>query len=101
MREDAVERAGYAAQIERFDQRRRKPDLPVGQEPAELFLGAARPMCGLLLIGAKRSEDPVRGEDRLDGWGAEATHQLVLQIRLAHIEPEPFHPGATQVGTEA
>src|SRR4051794_15342681 len=99
MREDAVERPGYAAQIERLDQRRRKPDLPVGQEPAELFLGPSRSMRGLLLVGAKRSEDPVRREDRLDGWGAEATDQLVLQIRLAHIEPEPFHPGATHAGT--
>ena len=48
MREHAVERARYAAQIKRLDQGRRQSDLPVGQEAAELFLGTPFAMRELL-----------------------------------------------------
>jgi hypothetical protein len=101
MREHAVERARYAAEIKRLDKRRREPDLPVVQEAAELFLGAPSAMRELLLIGAKRSQYPVRGEDCLHARGAKTTDQLVLQIRLADVEAEPFHVGAAEIGTEA
>src|SRR3954466_5101366 len=101
MREHAVERARYAAEIKRLDQRRRESDLPVVQEAAELFLGGPCAMRELLLVGAKRSQYPVRGEDCLHYRGAKAAHQLVLQVRLAHVEAEAFHLGAAETETKA
>jgi hypothetical protein len=101
MREHAVERTRYAAEIKRLDQRPRESDLPVVQEAAELFLGGPWAMRDLLLVGAKRPQYPVLGEDCLHGRGAKATDQLVLQIRLADVEAEPFHPAAAEVKLEA
>src|SRR4051812_1501981 len=101
MREHAVERARYAAEIKRLDQRRREPDLPVVQEAAELFLGGPSAMRELLLVGAKRSQHAVGGEDCLHDRGTKATDQFVLQIRLADVEAEPFHLGAAEIEPEA
>ena len=101
MREHAVEWARYAAQVKRLDQGRRQSDLPVGQEAAELFLGTPFAMRELLLVGAKRTQYPVRLQDRLDDGGAKATDQLVLQIGLADVEAEALHLGTAEIETEA
>jgi hypothetical protein len=101
VREHAVERARCTAEIERLHKRRCESNFPVGEEAAELLLSRPCSMRGLLLVGAKRSQLPMRGEDLLHHTGTEATDQLVLQIRLAHIEAEPLHVGAAEVATEA
>jgi hypothetical protein len=58
-------------------------------------------MRGLLLVGAKRSQLPVRGQDLLHRGSTEATDQLVLQILFAHVEAESFHLRAAEVDTKA
>jgi hypothetical protein len=35
------------------------------------------------------------------GGGTESADQLVLQVNHAHVEPQPFHTRASQVGAEA
>ena len=57
--------------------------------------------CGLLLEGAERSKVALRVDDLLHGGGAERADQLVLQVCDAHVEAEPFHLGASEVGAEA
>src|SRR4051812_18428428 len=101
MREHAVERTRHAAEIERLDQRSGELDLPIRQEAAELLLGRSCTMRELLLVRAKRSQDPVCAENSLDDLSTKATHELVLQIGLADVEPKTLHLGATEVGTEA
>src|SRR5262249_37082494 len=87
--------------IERLDQRLREPDLPVREEAPKLRLGRPCPMRGLLLVGAERTQPPVRGEDILHGRGTEGADELVLEIPLADVEAEPFQLGTAEVASEA
>src|SRR3954464_11539267 len=57
-------------------------------------------MHALLLVGAKRSQDPVLREDCLHGRGAEAPDELVLQVRLADVEAQPFQPAPVGIQTQ-
>ena len=101
VREYEVERARYPAEVERLHERRRESDLPVRQEAAQLFLGRPGPMRGLLLVGPKRSQLPMRGQDLLHHGSTERTDQLVLEIPFAHVEAKSFHVRAAEIDTEA
>ncbi len=54
----------------------------------------------LLLVGTERPELALRGEDALDGLGAERADQLVLEIGVAHVEAEALHVFAREVRAE-
>jgi hypothetical protein len=55
----------------------------------------------LLLQRAERPEVAVSVDDLLDDSCAECADQLVLEIRVAHVEAQALHVGACEVGTEA
>jgi hypothetical protein len=101
VREYTVKRARYSGEIERLHERRRESDLPVGQEAAQLFLGGSGSMRRLLLVGAKRSQLPVGGQDLLHYGSTEATDQLVLEILFAYVEAESLHLRAPEIDTKA
>ena len=56
---------------------------------------------GLLLEGAEGSKIALSVHDLLDGVGTQCADQLVLQIDDAHVEAQPFHLRASEVGAEA
>lgn len=99
--EHALQCARYAAKLERLHERRCESDLPVREEAPKLFLGRPCSVRWLLLVGAKRSQLPIRGEDLLYDLGAKTADQLVLQIPIAHEEAKSLHPSAVEVLTEA
>jgi hypothetical protein len=104
MREHALERPRHLVEVERVDEEARVPDLSpraAPQETAKLFLGAPSPPRGLLLEGAKGAEVALRVDDLLHGRGTEGADQLGFQVVDAHVEPERFHVGASELGAEA
>jgi hypothetical protein len=99
-----VKRPGHLGEIECIEEQPRVPDLPAAaaaHEAPKLLLGGPSLPRGLLLEGAERSEVSLRFGDLLHGARAQRADQLVLQVRDAHVETEPFHAGASQVGAEA
>jgi hypothetical protein len=100
MCEHTVERSRYAGEVERLDEESPVPDLPVRHEAPELLLVRAVTMRFLLLVGTERPELAVLGEDALDGVGAEGADELVLQVGVAHEEPETLHGFSRQVRAE-
>jgi hypothetical protein len=104
MREDAIERPGHAREVQRIDQQPRVAGLPAAvgaDEPSKLRLAAPSSPGRLLLERAERSELTLALDDLFHSGGAKAADQLLLQVGDADVEPECFHVGATQVGTEA
>jgi hypothetical protein len=55
----------------------------------------------LLLEGAEGSEVSLSVDDLFHAGGAEGADELVLQVRVAHVEAQSFHVGAGEVGAEA
>ena len=70
-------------------------------EAPKLLLGTASSPGRLLLEGAERSELALSRNDVFHRGGTKAADELGLQVGDAHIEPEGFQLGATQVGAEA
>jgi hypothetical protein len=104
MRKDTIERPRHAGELQRVDQQPRVADLAAAvgaNEAPKLRLAAASLPGRLLLEGAERSKLALSVDDLFHTGGAKAADQLVLQIGDAHIEPECFHVGPTEVGTEA
>jgi hypothetical protein len=104
MRKDAIERPRHAREVQRVDQHPRVADLAaaVGADEApELRLAAPSLPRRLLLEGAERSKLALSLDDLFHSGGTKAADQLVLQVGDADVEPEGFHVGPTQVGTEA
>ena len=104
MGQDAIERPRHARQLQRVDEQPRVADLAaaVGADEApKLLLAAPSLPGGLLLEGAERSKLALGLDDLFHTGAAKAADQLVLQVGDAHIEPEGFHVGATEVGAEA
>jgi DNA-binding CsgD family transcriptional regulator/sulfopyruvate decarboxylase TPP-binding subunit len=55
----------------------------------------------LLLERAERAKLTLRSDHVFDSCSAERSDQLVLQVRIAHVEPELFHLGSSQIGAES
>src|SRR5207244_4298553 len=70
-------------------------------EAPKLRLIASSLLRRLLLEGAERSKLTLRVDDLFDGGGTEGADQLVFQVCDAHVEPESFHIGTSEVGAEA
>jgi hypothetical protein len=86
--------------VERADEQGRVADLPVPHEAPELLVVALVSLRKLLPEGAERTELTLRRDDLLHGGRAERADQLVLEVRLADVETEPFHVGASELGAE-
>ncbi len=98
-----VERTRDSVELERLDQQPRVADLPAAaaaHEAPQLGFGRPAMPCGLLLERAERAEVAVCVDHLFHRVGAERADQLVLQVRDAHVETEPLHPRASEVGAE-
>ena len=102
VREDAVERSRDPRQVERLDEKAGVLDLAgaAAEEAAQLALGRPTLPLRLFLERAEGAEVTVPRENLLDDGGAEGTDQLVLEVGVAHVEPELLHSLATQAGAE-
>lgn len=103
MGEHLVERARHVGEIERLDEEARVADLAPGaaaQEAPQLLLDGSPLPRGLLLEGAERSQVALRVDDLLHGGGAESADQLLLEIGVAHVEAQPLHLVARELGAE-
>src|SRR5205807_85233 len=94
--EHAIERSRNAGRVERLDQRAGEVDFPVIEECPQLLRRRPTAVGGLLLVRAKRAKLLVRVEDRLGSGDAQAANELVLEIALTDVEPEPLQPGAAR-----
>jgi len=104
VRKYTVKRARHLGEIERIDEQPSVVDLSAAagsHEAPKLRLNRAPLLRGLLLEGAERSKVTLGVHDLFHGGGTEGADQLVLQVCDAHVETEPFHLGASQVGAEA
>ena len=104
MGEYPVERPRHLAEIERLDEEARVADLPpaaAAHEAPKLLLGGPPFPRRLLLEGAEGPKVSVRFDDLLDSRGTERADQLILQIRDAHVEAQPFHVGTSEAGAES
>jgi hypothetical protein len=104
MGEYTIERSRHARELQRVDEQPRVADLPAAvgaDETPKLLLAAPSSPGGLLLEDAERSKLTLGLDDLFHTGGTQAADQLVLQVGDAHIEPEGFHVGATEVGAEA
>jgi hypothetical protein len=104
MSKDQVEGTRYSGEIERLDEQASVADLPsaaAAHEPAKLLLLFPSSPLGLLLESAEGSEISLSIDDSFHGVHTESADQLVLQICDAHVEPQPFHVRASEVGAEA
>lgn len=99
-----VERPRHSGVVECVDEQGCVVQLPSAtgaHEPTELLLVGPSLLGGLLLEDAERSEVSLSVDDLLHGGGTESSDQLVLQIGDAHVEPQPFQLGASEVSAEA
>jgi hypothetical protein len=99
-----VEGPRHLGEIQCLDEQAPVSDLPAAaaaHEAPKLLLGGPSLPRSLFLEGAERSKVSLRVDDPFHGWGAESADQLVLQICDAHVETQPFHLGASEVGAEA
>lgn len=104
MREYTVQGPRHAGQIKRLDEQTRVSDLPAAaaaHEPPKLRLDGPSVPRRLFLESAERSKLTVSVNDLFHGGGTESPDQLVLQVRVAHVETECFHLGAREVRAEA
>ncbi len=99
-----VERPGHLGKIERFDEQTRVSDLPAAaasHEAPKLLRGGPPLPCRLFLQGAERSKLTLTLNDQFHGGCAESADQLVLEVCDAHVETQPFHLDASEMGAEA
>ena len=99
-----VERPRHSLEIERLDEEARVADLPpasTAHEAPKLLLGGPPFPRRLPLEGAEGPKVSVRFDDLLHLRGTERADQLVLQIRDAHVEAQPFHVGTSEAGAES
>jgi hypothetical protein len=104
MGKDTIQWPGNVREVQRADEQPRVADLPaaVGAEEAPKLLLAAPCSPGRLpLERAERSKLALGLDDPFHAGGAQAADQLVLEVGDAHVEPEGFHLGATEAGTQA
>jgi hypothetical protein len=89
--------------VERLDEETLVADLSAAaaaHEAPELVLrGPALPL-RLLLQRAEGAKVSVRLDDLLNRGDAESANQLLLEIGDTHVETEPFHVAAREVGPE-
>jgi len=79
-------------------------DLPAAasaHEAPKLLLIGPSLLRTLLLEGAERFKLTLSVNDLFHGGGTESADQLVLQVCDAHVETQPFHFDASEVGAEA
>jgi hypothetical protein len=99
-----VERPRNLAEIQRIDEQTRVSDLPAAaaahEAPKLLFMCPSLPR-RLLLEGAEGSKVTPGVNDLFHRGGTESADQLVLQVCDAHVETQPFHINAGEVGAEA
>jgi SAM-dependent methyltransferase len=103
VREDPIQGLRHAGEVEGVDERGSGSDLPAAagpEESPELVLERPSLPPGLLLECAERSKLALRLDDPLHRGCAHGPDQLVLQVRDAHVEPQGFHVGATEVRAE-
>jgi hypothetical protein len=99
-----VKRPRHVGQIQRIDEQTRVSDLPAAaaaHEAPKLLLSRSSLPRRLLLEGAEGSKVTLSLDDPFHGGGTESADQLVLQVCDAHVETQPFHIDATEVGAEA
>jgi hypothetical protein len=99
-----VKRPRHLGEIKRLDEQTRVSDLPAAaaaHEAPKLLLGGPSLPCRLLLESAEGSKVSLCVDDLFHGGGAESADQLVLQVCHAHVEAQPFHLDASEVGAEA
>ncbi len=101
MSEHQVERPRHSGEIKRVDEQARVSSLSAAaaahEAPKLLLSGPSLPR-RLLLEGAERSKVTLSLDDVFHGSGAESANELVLQVCDAHVETEPFHVDAREVG---
>jgi hypothetical protein len=99
-----LKRPRHSGEIQRIDEQTRVSDLPAAaaahEAPKLLLIGPSLPR-RLLLEGAEGSKVTLSADDLGHGGGTESADQLVLQIFDAHVETQPLHIGASEVGAEA
>jgi len=99
-----VKRPRHLGEIQRVDEQPRVSDLPAAaaahEAPKLLLSGPSLPR-RLLLEGTEGSKLSLSIDDLFHGGGTESADQLVLQICDAHVETQPFHFDASEVGAEA
>ena len=104
MSKHQVKRSRDSGEIERIDEQTRVSELPAAaaahEAPKLLLSGSSLPRT-LLLECAEGSKVSLSVNDLFDGGGTESADQLVLQVRNAHEETQPFHVDASEVGAEA
>ncbi len=103
MGEHTVERPRHAPELERHDEQAGVADLPpraAAQVAPELLFDWPSSPLGLLLQCAERSEVTLCLDDLFHRCGAKCADQLVLEVCLAHVEPQPFHVTTREVGAE-
>lgn len=101
--ENSVEWSRDAVEIERVDEDAGVADLAApaaAHEPAQLFLDGTATPRRHLLEGPEAMEITVAAQDVFDGYRTERANQLILQIRDAHEEAEPFHCRAREIRAE-
>jgi hypothetical protein len=81
-------------EIERLDEQGRVPDLPVPHEPVQLSGEGQRALLGLLLKGAETARLALSVDDLFHAGATERADELILEVGLAHVEPERFQLGA-------
>ena len=99
-----IKRPRYLSEIKRLDEQTRVSDLPAAaaaHKAPKLLLSRPSLPRRLLLQGAEGSKLSLSVDDLFHGGDTESADQLVLQICDAHIEAEPFHIDASEIGTEA
>ena len=101
MRKHPLERPRHAREIQCGDEQGRVSDLPIPHEAPNLLLVRSSVVRWLLLVGAERSKLTLRVDDLFHRGGTEGANELVLEVRFAHVEPELFHGGSSEVGAEA
>jgi hypothetical protein len=103
MGEYPVKRPRHLREVERLDEQSRVSDLAAAaaaHEAPKLLLPAPSLPRRLLLQRAERSKLALGVDDLFDGGGTESADQLVLQVFDAHVETQPFHIDASEVGAE-
>jgi len=96
-------RPRHLGEIKRVDEQPRVSDLPAAaaahEAPKLLLSGPSSPL-GLFLEGAEGSKVSLSVDDLFHAGGTKSADQLVLKVCDAHIETQPFHVGAREVGAE-
>jgi hypothetical protein len=104
MSKDTIQRQRHVGEFQRFDEQACISDLPAAaaaHEPPKLLLTGPSLPRRLLLEGAEGSKVTLSLDDLLHRGGTESADQLVLQVCDAHVETQPLHIDASELGAEA